>query len=594
MNIPLTYWGAQNCTDFMPTSSLQIYYNANIGASYDLNYTGSGTNTRVGLINLANQQNSLGAVVTSPYSYSDYGLNTTNGNIDSYYPLNLYDAGLPATVLIRAKFRTNANYFILQNLGNSNEGIKIVNGYFTFARGVNECYPLPTASVAGFGSEYTYLLVGRGSGGNPYFKIADNNFTTQYTGSGTCILINDFDIAMDDAGYLQSFAVWNKELSQSEILASTRAMGCNAVPQGWNDGLIPPTASAASYRFYGGTSGATAYFLEPNDTSLTRLSIQPTTYDYACVCNTSSVLTTGGVGVNAEKVFDTCQVSSSTTFPNVEYLIVGGGGGGGACLRYAGLTQPYAGGGGGAGGFLTGSTTLAGSTTYPIVVGSGGLGGQSTSSFSPNYSNLQIAQNGQSSSAFGITSLGGGAGGTVSTGSFSGSISGSGVDGASGGGGAFGAFGGSGSVGQGNNGGRSGVINVRAAGGGGGASSNGENDKTISVSTYSGQGGTGRYWYQQLVPVSSLTDFAYGGGGGRVEGFGGLINGGTGAPGLTNTGGGGDGGAAVSPTFYNGGTGGSGYVAIRYNGGPQATGGVIEQKFGMTYHYFTASANLIT
>ena len=69
---------------------------------------------------------------------------------------------------------------------------------------------------------------------------------------------------------------------------------------------------------------------------------------------------------------------TSPTPTSVEYLVIAGGGGGGKNNH-----TPYRdGGGGGAGGLLTGSLTVS-SGSYPVTVGSGGLGGETlTNSFS--------------------------------------------------------------------------------------------------------------------------------------------------------------------------------------------------------------------
>ena len=72
----------------------------------------------------------------------------------------------------------------------------------------------------------------------------------------------------------------------------------------------------------------------------------------------------------------------------VEYLLVGGGGGGGG---------GHAGGGGGGGGVLTGSKPVS-AGTYSIGIGTGGA--QSTAR----------GNNGTTSTAFGLTAVGGGGG----------------------------------------------------------------------------------------------------------------------------------------------------------------------------------------
>jgi hypothetical protein len=226
----------------------------------------------------------------------------------------------------------------------------------------------------------------------------------------------------------------------------------------------------------------------------------------------------------------------------VEYLVAAGGGGGGS----------NRGGGGGAGGLKTGTgLVVAVGNTYTITVGAGG----------------GTATQGSNSSALGISTTGGGRGGSH-TGSDNGG------SGGSGGGAAMNystnSFtGGAGISGEGNNGGNSGVANdsIRNTGGGGGAGAAGT---AGSGTTIKPDGGIGT--------ASSITGSSvyYAGGGGGASGGtdrpnagagdGGLGGGGNGSSagsataGTTNTGGGG-GGASTSST---GAAGGSGIVIIRY------------------------------
>ena len=100
----------------------------------------------------------------------------------------------------------------------------------------------------------------------------------------------------------------------------------------------------------------------------------------------------------------------------LEYLVVAGGGGG------AGYNSG-GNGGGGAGGLLSGSLVVSGSFVYAIVVGDGGAG---------KITPANAASNGKNSDLHTITSIGGGAG----------SVLGTGTDGGSGGGCASGSLGG--------------------------------------------------------------------------------------------------------------------------------------------------------
>ena len=240
----------------------------------------------------------------------------------------------------------------------------------------------------------------------------------------------------------------------------------------------------------------------------------------------------------------------------VDFLVIGGGGGGGGASTSTSSTYFDGAGGGGAGGFreIQSHTLLPGE--YTITVGQGGAGG----------SPLSYGSDGGVSSAFGITSAGGGGGAQRLTNS----TNYTGRAGASGGGGARLGNGGSGNTPsvspvQGYPGFRS---QDGAAGGGGGA---GEGSSTTARI----RGGDGR--------VSIITGdevfYAGGGGGGVYSGTyaaGGLGGGGGGSrfargfdavPGTDGLGGGGGGGcnSTTATSLRNGAAGGSGIVIIRYS-----------------------------
>lgn len=269
------------------------------------------------------------------------------------------------------------------------------------------------------------------------------------------------------------------------------------------------------------------------------------------------------------------------------YLIVAGGGGGG--------TQVFSsGGGGGAGGLLTGSFFANVSTSYSIVVGSGGA----------------VGVNGANSSGFGVTAIGGGWGGGSNSpgGSFGGS-------GGSGGGTGIGGSvsGGSGTAGQGFGGGI-GRGDPFSGGAGGGAGAAGGNA--------GGVGGVGGIGVQSSI-TGTATYYAGGGGGGgsnqsggqdgQLPGAGGLGGGGyggyggpdgsgsvatSGVAGTAGLGGGGGGGARVGQYgSTSGGAGGSGIVIAAYASPTQrATGGTVTTyTSGATVywvHTFTTSGTL--
>jgi hypothetical protein len=235
---------------------------------------------------------------------------------------------------------------------------------------------------------------------------------------------------------------------------------------------------------------------------------------------------------------------------DLDYFIVAGGAAGGG----------YAlGGGGGAGGFLTGTGHTVTATTYPVVIGAGGIWDNS------EHSN-NAAKTGADSTALGYTAVGGGMGASGSGGTAG--------DGGSGGGAmAYSGSGGSGTAGpprQGYDGG-DGSTPTYGAGGGGGASEVGEKPPR----GYGGDGGDG---VQNDYRTGS--NIYYGGGGGGAGhtdpgGAGGAGGGGAGRtsapsdgePGDPNTGGGGGGTSDSTLATDPPPNGGSGIAIFRYTTG---------------------------
>jgi hypothetical protein len=230
-------------------------------------------------------------------------------------------------------------------------------------------------------------------------------------------------------------------------------------------------------------------------------------------------------------------ISSGTFTPIangiIDVMLVAGGGGG---------AQDTAG-GGGAGGMLIQTSLNVSAQAYSIVIGSGGAQANSSRGY-----------NGNDTTAFGLTAIGGGGGAGSAYAANAGS-------GGSGGGGAYNYAAGSGTLGQGYDG-----ETASGAAGGGGA---GEAGGTDGVG-YGGDGATNNY------RTGSNITYAGGGGGrsgstGYPGGDGGGGNGPSGNTGLgagnaayagtVNTGGG---GAAYSGAWNGAGPGGSGIVVIRY------------------------------
>jgi len=212
---------------------------------------------------------------------------------------------------------------------------------------------------------------------------------------------------------------------------------------------------------------------------------------------------------------------------NLQIMIVPGGGGG---------SQDTAGGGGAGGVYIVNSVASIGD--YTISVGGGGARAYTSQGY-----------NGQNSSAFGFTAIGGGGG----AGSAASNAAGSG---GSGGGGGASKGAGSGTPGQGNNG----ESSSGAAGGGGAGQVGGTNG--------TGTGGDG-----VINNFRDGTNQYYGGGGGGfgigISYAGGLGGGGGNSTsfgnsllfGVDNTGGG---GGAYGGSWGGAGDGGSGIVIIRY------------------------------
>ena len=381
--------------------------------------------------------------------------------------------------------------------------------------------------------------------------------------------------------------------------------GCNI----GNDMKFGPSTTSLNHRtyhYYCGDSTTRLQFFEPRvdlcDGSEPRITdllnntqnrIQSSTVTVEGASNDNQkIIATGGV-ITDHGEWRIHRFNSSGTFTlssligtslHVEYLIVGGGGGGGMDM----------GGGGGGGGVLSGNHVLT-PGSYTITVGAGGTGAPAAgTNGQPGGHQYTIpATAGGNSSFNGLTSIGGGFGGSSYRGYTPGIAGGSGGSGggASGYNDNAGTFnGGSGTSGQGFRGGNS--TAAYYSGGGGGADAQGTDSTSIA------NGGSGR-----LNRILGRPFYWGGGGGGEgystFGGAGGRGGGGAGAPnsfannygqggrdsiewgrdtlngctgcwtnlpggdGGTNTGGGGGGGAHYNSN-NKGGNGGSGIVIIRY------------------------------
>ena len=263
---------------------------------------------------------------------------------------------------------------------------------------------------------------------------------------------------------------------------------------------------------------------------------------------TVATYTVGGQSYRSH-TFTSSGTFTPTVTGTVDVLVVAGGGCGGRDNA----------GGGGAGGLRTSTNVVVTPSSYTIVVGAGGA-----SNTNDNGGNSGTGFNGANSSAIGITSLGGGFGGSAGTNNPSGQNRTSGGSGGGGAGAESTRSGGSGTAGQGNAGGPGHPTNG-GGGGGGGAGAVGD--------SYSGtnDGGHGGIGVQNDYRTGSNVYYAGGGGAGNNNSVytlqpGGSGGGGTGgnggSPGSANTGGGG--GGHTHPATNASTAGGSGIVVIRY------------------------------
>ena len=325
----------------------------------------------------------------------------------------------------------------------------------------------------------------------------------------------------------------------------------------------PVIGQAVQITDYAGTFGTNACTVNPNGNKLNGLIANG-----SLLTNRESVAI---VYIDSTQGWIVYSAYLATSLPQgIAYLIAGGGGGGSQ-------------GGGGAGGVLAGNYASVPGTVYSFVVGAGGTGSAPTSG---------TVNAGVSSTAFGLTAVGGGGGG---------SNGGNGGNGSSGGGGGaqsgYVTTGGTGTSGQGFAGGNGSISSPYSQGGGGGAGAAG----AAGSGNQSGNGGVG------LSSTITGTATYYGGGGGGgiysspgIQGIGG--NGGGGSGGTTATAGtagtantGGGGGGAGAQTVVLGGNGGSGVVIISvptanytgtYTGSPTIT-----TSSGSTILKFTASGS---
>jgi hypothetical protein len=245
----------------------------------------------------------------------------------------------------------------------------------------------------------------------------------------------------------------------------------------------------------------------------------------------------------------TCTWTAPSDISTADILLIGGGGGGGGAA-FAG--------GGGAGGFVEKlNHSITSGSTYSIVVGIGGAGGDA-----PILSDSDDGDNGGDTSFDSLIAKGGGGGAGYSNG-VAGNWGAVGFNGGSGGGSSENkavsssstqsSY--SGATTKGNAGGYSPDLSfssgTKAGGGGGGAGSAGANATTNN-------GGAGGSGFASSIRTGSAITYAAGGNGGSNA----TNTAGTSAS--SNTGNGGSAGNWSSGSGVTGGNGGSGLFVIRY------------------------------
>jgi len=217
---------------------------------------------------------------------------------------------------------------------------------------------------------------------------------------------------------------------------------------------------------------------------------------------------------------------------SVEYLIVGGGGGGGAAYDTGSA------GGGGGGLVLTGTISVTPGTSYSIVIGAGGNGGNATTD--GTYRQEYNGEDGSSSSFSTITALGGGGGYKSRSANTTDSRDG------------LGGYASNNNVAPtGGNGAGNRIGGEDGGGGGGNSSAGGSSNSIPTISRTAGAG---------LISNISGSNVTYGAGGigGRVD------QSSKGLDASNNTGNGGQGASSVSFDYKTGGNGGSGIVILKY------------------------------
>jgi hypothetical protein len=262
--IPLANWGPKTCPNYLQTGSLVLYYNTQIVDSYPgvpgMPETQDGTH----IFNLANSASYVGSVAGGIGTYSPTFL-AIQSEIVRNVTWNLYD-GTPSTILIRGSFTfsPSSNFFVLAG-SNANEGLQYYSDTqsFGFSRGVNNCKNTMPVSVGmnTATNAFTTLAVVRESSPTAklYLTSDKSNFGQQFTQSlDSCTIINDTNV-FNTANWIQSVAVYNKQLTQIELISASQAMECGAYPQGYVSPIVPSGSCDCVSTQFAGNGGKGHY-----------------------------------------------------------------------------------------------------------------------------------------------------------------------------------------------------------------------------------------------------------------------------------------------------------------------------------------------
>jgi hypothetical protein len=393
-----------------------------------------------------------GTFTNGPSFSSDSGGTISFDGADDYISASVSSPGPPITVETVCRFNNvaadSSNYRYVFSLGNDSTGAMISLAKATSQSPVSPLLPNQGYCYIGNNNPrpINYIFTGSAYHHVVLQVLSDNQTIKSYidgvevsvSGDSTTIsLSSTLNVGRYVGanwylnGNIQTFRIYNRVLSQSEIL------------QNYN-------AQRQRYTSTVEASGGTISYITQNNL-------------------TYKVHTFTGDGN-----FIIGNSSSGDTF---EYLLVGGGGGAGKDGA----------GGGGAGGFVTGTTILS-TTTYPISVGAGGaksitVGGQASDGGPSTFNSITAlgGGGGGSKQANGRNGASGGGGGHPAT-----YIGGTGVSGQGFGGGSSSAAGGGGGGGA----GAVGANFVTTAGNGG----IGKQSSINGILQYYAGGGAGGAW----------------------------------------------------------------------------------------------------